>query len=753
MSARAAGAGAGATGRRTVRRWWRCAASTRCSPTARVALANLDLAIGRHEFVSLLGPSGCGKSTALRLIAGLGRVSRGRIEWPHGEGLGDIGFVFQEPTLMPWATVADNVWLPLRLQGRPRRRRVAESRGGAGRWSGLDGFARAYPRELSGGMKMRVSIARALVTRPKLLLMDEPFAALDEITRFKLNNDLLRLWQGQSWTVVFVTHSVFESVYLSNRVVVMAARPGRVVAEIPIDAPLPPRRGVPDLGRLQRVLPRGLGRAAPRDGRVSGMSAVRPADGPATRAARAAAADEAGFERWFRWLAPLTLAGLAILAWDLVVRVNAIPPYILPGPGLVLSSLVNDWATLWPSLLVTLKITFLALAAAIVGGVGLAVLFSLSRWIELSLFPFAVILQVTPIVAIAPLILIYVDNTYVALLLCAWIVAFFPILSNTTLGLNSADHNLRDLFQLYRASRWQQLRLLRLPSAMPYFLGGLRIAGGLSLIGAIVAEFAAGTAGTGSGLAYRILEAGYRLNIPRMFAALILISLTGIVIFLAFTLLQHLVLRRWHESALKRGALSRGCPCLRRPHRAAQPAQRAVGDAQLVEMGRGVEQIVGAGAERPAGRGDRVHDRGLVEAPGVALVRVVDQEGDRPARASRGVCATTQPGRYAAGHHLAPPDDLELVCDLVRGDPVEHATAGPAAVQPQHQAWLRRRAAAEAGPQAEAAMMAVDRGDLAAGEVESRVPDQGAVAEQRQILAGRVAGQDRPRATAAARPR
>jgi NitT/TauT family transport system ATP-binding protein len=203
-----------------------------------VALSGLDLAIGRREFVSLLGPSGCGKSTALRLIAGLGRVSRGRIEWPHGEALGDIGFVFQEPTLLPWATVADNVWLPLRLLGQPRRA-VADRIAEALAMVGLEGFARAYPRELSGGMKMRVSIARALVTRPKLLLMDEPFAALDEITRFRLNNDLLRLWQHQSWTVVFVTHSVFESVYLSNRVVVMAARPGRVVAELPVAEPYP----------------------------------------------------------------------------------------------------------------------------------------------------------------------------------------------------------------------------------------------------------------------------------------------------------------------------------------------------------------------------------------------------------------------------------------------------------------------------------------------------------------------------------
>jgi NitT/TauT family transport system permease protein len=163
-----------------------------------------------------------------------------------------------------------------------------------------------------------------------------------------------------------------------------------------------------------------------------------------------------------------------------------------------------------------------------------------------------VILQVTPIISIAPLILIYVDNVYLALLICAWIVAFFPILSNTTLGLSSADHNLVDLFQLYGANRWQMLWHLRLPSAMPYFLGGLKIAGGLSLIGAIVAEFAAGTAGAGSGLAYRILEAGYRLNIPRMFAAVILISITGVIIFMAFSLLSHLVLRRWHESAVRR---------------------------------------------------------------------------------------------------------------------------------------------------------------------------------------------------------
>jgi NitT/TauT family transport system ATP-binding protein len=209
-----------------------------------LALAGLDLAVGRHEFVSLLGPSGCGKSTALRLMAGLARPTRGRVELDAGAataagaGGGGVGFVFQEPTLLPWATVFDNVRLPLRLRGRGRRE-VADEVRDVLATVGLDRFAGAYPRELSGGMRMRVSIARALVTRPALLLMDEPFAALDEITRHRLNNDLLALWQGQSWTVVFVTHSVYESVYLSRRIVVMAARPGRVVADIPVEAAYP----------------------------------------------------------------------------------------------------------------------------------------------------------------------------------------------------------------------------------------------------------------------------------------------------------------------------------------------------------------------------------------------------------------------------------------------------------------------------------------------------------------------------------
>ena len=256
-------------------------------------------------------------------------------------------------------------------------------------------------------------------------------------------------------------------------------------------------------------------------------------------------------EAWMRILAPTLIGLLALGGWEAVVRINEIPHYLLPGPLEVGRTLIREWQSLSVSLLITLQITFAALFVAAGLGLLLSVLFAQSRIIEMSLFPYAVILQVTPVVAIAPLIIIWVDDIRLALLICAWIVAFFPILSNTTLGLNSADQNLTDLFRLYRASRWQVLRYLRLPTAMPYFLAGLRISGGLALIGAIVAEFVAGTGGRASGLAYRILEAGYQLQIPKMFAALVLVSLTGIAIFLAMSLISHLALRNWHESAMK----------------------------------------------------------------------------------------------------------------------------------------------------------------------------------------------------------
>jgi len=265
---------------------------------------------------------------------------------------------------------------------------------------------------------------------------------------------------------------------------------------------------------------------------------------------------------WATWLkklasvdviAPVVVGILAILAWDIFVRVTKMPPYLLPGPFLVLQTLISDWTILFPSLLITLQITIAAFVAAVVSGLLVAILFTQSKWIERSLFPYAVILQTTPIVAIAPLIIIWLkNNTFAALVVCAWIVAFFPIVSNTTLGLNSVDHNLSNVFQLYKASRWQSLLYLRLPAAMPYFLGGLRISGGLALIGAVVAEFVAGTGGARSGLAYQILMASYNLQIPRMFAALFLTTALGVIIFVLLTLFSDFLLKNWHESAVKR---------------------------------------------------------------------------------------------------------------------------------------------------------------------------------------------------------
>ena len=254
---------------------------------------------------------------------------------------------------------------------------------------------------------------------------------------------------------------------------------------------------------------------------------------------------------FYQKILPVLVFLMAILAWEAVVRINQIPHYILPAPSLVAVTLWDNLGSLMTSWLFTMKITFGALLLAVVGGVALAMLFALNKWVELCLFPFAIVLQVTPIVAIAPLILIFIDSTTAALLLCAWIVAFFPILSNTIVGLRSADHNLRDLFTLYRATPWQTLRYLLIPSAMPYFIAGLKIAGGLSLIGAVVAEFTAGAAGKETGLASRILEASFRTEIPKMFAALVLVSLTGIMIFLVFNVVSKMVLGAWHESEVK----------------------------------------------------------------------------------------------------------------------------------------------------------------------------------------------------------
>jgi NitT/TauT family transport system permease protein len=255
--------------------------------------------------------------------------------------------------------------------------------------------------------------------------------------------------------------------------------------------------------------------------------------------------------RWLRTGLPLIVFALGLAAWEAIVWIGEIPTYLLPGPSLIAKTLVTDWTVLSESLGVTLLTALEGFVAAAIGGIALALLFNRSRLLEYSLLPYAVILQVTPVIAIAPLMLIYLPQQ-TAVVVCAFIVAFFPVLANTTLGLNSVDRNLSGLFQMYGATRRQTLLYLKLPAALPEILGGLRIAGGLSLIGAVAAEIAAGSAGSGSGIAYRISESSYRLNIPRMFAALLLLSAAGVVIYMLLALLSHLALRRWHDSALRK---------------------------------------------------------------------------------------------------------------------------------------------------------------------------------------------------------
>lgn len=254
-----------------------------------------------------------------------------------------------------------------------------------------------------------------------------------------------------------------------------------------------------------------------------------------------------------RAILPAVVLIAVLAAWEASVRVYDIAPYVLPGPWLILTTVVADRDILFASLGVTLLTTLEGFAAAAIGGIALALAFSGSRWLRDALLPYAVMLQVTPVIAIAPLLLIYLPQQ-AAVVTCAFIVAFFPVLSNTMLGLASTDRGLVAMFRLYRASRWQTLWRLKLPAALPYMLGGLKIAGGLSLIGAVVAEIAAGSAGAGSGLAFRIAESGYRLNIPRMFAALLLLSAAGVGIYTLLSVASHAALRRWHESALREDA-------------------------------------------------------------------------------------------------------------------------------------------------------------------------------------------------------
>lgn len=473
------------------------------------------------------------------MVAGLVEPSDGKLMlWRRDsreKAQHPLSFVFQEATLMPWSSVRNNVRLPLDLAGVPRAEgntRVSEVL----ELVGLGKFADVLPRELSGGMQMRVSIARGLVTRPKLLLMDEPFGALDEITRNKLDSDLLRLWQEQNLTVVFVTHSIHEAVFLSQRVIMMAARPGRVVEDIPIREPFPRSEAF-------RVSP--AFSCMPVSCRTV---CCRPASPVWSHNMKNTTATPwIQHPRFLKILYPTLVAVAMVLLWQGAVSYFRIPAFLVPSPLVMLESLWTHLTPLLLALLFTLKITLISFLLSIVIGAAVAFILVQNRFVETALFPYIVFLQVTPIVAIAPLIIIWVKDATLAGGVRhpdGGVSHHLQYHSGTAQRLPG----LLSYFRLNHASRWQTLVRLRIPSALPYFFGALRISSGLSLIGAVVAEFVAGTGGTNTGLAYQILQAGYQLDIPLMFAALLLISLAGIALFGVMSWVSRRALSAWHES-------------------------------------------------------------------------------------------------------------------------------------------------------------------------------------------------------------
>ncbi len=504
-------------------------------------LAPVKLSIAPGEFVSLIGPSGCGKSTLLKLIANLIEPSSGKLLWWRG-GFAMVGvagkrlaFVFQDPTLMPWARVDTNVRLPLDLSGVPRAEAARRVEAALAQVD-LTAAARRFPRQLSGGMRMRVSIARALITEPDLLLMDEPFGALDEFTRNKLDEDLVRLAWERRLTNIFVTHSIYEAVFLSTRIVVMAANPGRMFGEFVVNEALPRGDAFRKSDRFA-LLCRDLSLLLSEASIASRPSLMR-----------------ALFRRpgLAQILAPVAVGVIILVVWQAACSYFEVPKYLFPTPSDIATSFLEGWPVLLHGLWSTLKVTLLAFAASVILGTLIAFLFVQNRLIELSLMPYAVLLQVTPIVAVVPLIIILVKDTAVALTVCATVIAIFPIISNTTIGLRSIEPGLLAYFRMNKASSMATLWRLRIPSALPFFMAGLRISSGLSLVGAVVAEFVAGTGGTSAGLAYEILQSSFQLDIPRMFAALFLITATGVLLYGLMVWLQQLVLGSWHESAVER---------------------------------------------------------------------------------------------------------------------------------------------------------------------------------------------------------
>lgn len=511
-----------------------------------LALEDVGLSVAPGEFVAVVGASGSGKSTLLRLASQLVSPTGGTVR----VAARGIGYVFQDATLLPWRRVRGNVELLGELDGVPRRER-RERAGRAIELVGLGTHARHLPHALSGGMRMRASLARALTRDPDLFLFDEPFGALDDITRRQLAVDLMDLFARRRFAALFVTHSVSEAVYLAGRVVVLSPSPGRVLADVrvPFAYPRPGElRYSPEFTRLTAQVADLLGTRPPHA--AGGPPAAAP-PGRAVAVARPPAPGRSARRLLGRLGPALAVLALVMAAWYAVSELVLSPErrFLLPPPHAVVQVGFLDpanLAELLGGLWLTTQVAAAGLAIAAAAGVGLAVAMSQARWVERSLFPYAVVLQTVPILALVPLVGFWFGFGLGSRVLVCVLIAVFPIVANTLFGLRSVQQGQRDLFDLHHSGRLRRLAKLELPAALPAILTGMRISAGLSVTGAIVGDFFFRQGQPGLGILIDLYRA--RLASEQLFAAVILGSLLGLAAFALFGLLARRAVGAWHES-------------------------------------------------------------------------------------------------------------------------------------------------------------------------------------------------------------
>ena len=508
---------------------------TYASSSGRVtALENVSLSIKQNEFVTLVGPSGCGKSTLLKLIGALIRPTRGTLLFdgtPLLKPTRDVGIVFQEAVLLQWRTVLDNVLLPTEILGLDRtasRKRAMDLIS----LVGLGGFEQRFPRELSGGMQQRVSLCRALIHNPSVLLMDEPFAALDAMTREELGFELMRIWDKDKKTVIFVTHNITEAILLADRVVAMSPRPGRIARVVDVDLPRPRTIDMEFTEKFKIV----FGADPRRDLSQPGSEQAMTVDASIANLDEDESLEPADSTLKAILGATVTLIALVVV-WEFLVRYFQVPGWLLPSPSSIWQAMVEWRSELVGHSLVTLYETLVGFALSIVISVPLAVAVVYSPLLQNTIYPILLALQSMPKVAIAPLLALWIGFGTLPKIVVVFLVCFFPIIVATASGLTAVPASLMDLIRSLSASPLQTFVKIRFPTAMPHIFVGLKIAITFAVIGAVIGEFV----GSESGLGYLILVSTSQSRTPLAFGALVLLTIMSIVLYYGIALTERIL--------------------------------------------------------------------------------------------------------------------------------------------------------------------------------------------------------------------